>query len=156
MRSPITIRPSLPGDREFVLAVAARLAAFPLPSWRTSEEVVGGERRTLEGYFASPSGEAALLIAEAAGTPLGFVFLETVHDYFDGERHGHVGILAVAAESEGVGAGRALMAAAERWARERGFARLTLNVFERNRRARALYERLGYEPETLRYVKQLG
>jgi RimJ/RimL family protein N-acetyltransferase len=32
---------------------------------------------------------------------------------------------------------------------------LTLNVFAGNARARGVYERLGYAPETLRYVKAL-
>ena len=74
-------------------------------------------------------------------------------DYFTGEEHGHVGIIAVAAPAEGRGVGTALMRAAERWAQDAGFAKLTLTVFEGNRRARAIYEHLGYRPETLRYVK---
>jgi RimJ/RimL family protein N-acetyltransferase len=32
---------------------------------------------------------------------------------------------------------------------------LTLNVFDGNVRARRVYERGGFAPETLRYVKQL-
>ena len=49
----------------------------------------------------------------------------------------------------------ALMRAAEAWARAHGYRRLTLNVFEANHAARAVYEHLGYAPETLRYVKIL-
>ena len=48
-----------------------------------------------------------------------------------------------------------MMRAAEAWAREHGYRRLTLNVFEANHAARAVYEHLGYAPETLRYVKIL-
>ena len=33
--------------------------------------------------------------------------------------------------------------------------RLTLSVFETNRRAQGLYERAGFVPEMRRYVKQL-
>ena len=51
--------------------------------------------------------------------------------------------------------GSALLAASEEWARSRGARRLTLNVFESNRRARALYERRGFAPESLRYVRTL-
>jgi GNAT superfamily N-acetyltransferase len=66
-----------------------------------------------------------------------------------------VAVLAVAAEAEGQGVGRALLEAAEGWTREQGLSMLTLNVFEGNTRARTVYERLGYAPETLRYVKTL-
>ena len=47
------------------------------------------------------------------------------------------------------------MRAGEEWARQRGYRKLTLNVFEGNRHARAVYEHLGYAAETLRYVKFL-
>lgn len=47
------------------------------------------------------------------------------------------------------------MRAAEVWACSSGFRRLTLNVFEANSRARAVYEHLNYRVEALRYVKVL-
>ena len=65
-------------------------------------------------------------------------------------------MIAVTEAAEGRGAGAALMGAAEDWARARGYAKLTLNVFEGNHRARRVYERFGYQVETLRYVKLLG
>jgi GNAT superfamily N-acetyltransferase len=66
-----------------------------------------------------------------------------------------VSIIAVAAHAEGCGVAGALMRAAETWAREAGYGQLTLTVFEGNRHARAVYEQVGYRPETLRYVKLL-
>ena len=86
---------------------------------------------------------------------MGVVYLERLQDYFTLEQHGHVGMLVVAEEAEGKGVGGALMASAEAWAREHGYRKLTLNVFEGNQAARAVYEHLGYAPETLRYVKIL-
>lgn len=139
------------------MATAERLTAFPLPRWRTPGEIVAGEVRTLRAHFRAPAAGAGLLIAaDERGRRLGFVFLEEKEDYFSGARHGHVGILAVAEESEGLGVGHALLDAGERWAVERGFALLTLNVFDANQRARSVYEHLGYRPETLRYVKTLS
>jgi GNAT superfamily N-acetyltransferase len=152
----VNVRPSTAADREFVLRVAERLAAFGPPEWRTCEEIVSREGRTLREYFERSAVGASLLVAESDGVPSGFVFLETVEDYFTGARHGHVGMLAVSAEAEGTGAGRALMDGAEEWAKNQGFAKLTLNVFAGNARARAVYEHLDYRPETLRYVKLLG
>lgn len=151
------IRPAVPDDRPFVIAAAHRLAGFGPPAWRPSEEIVNGEARTLQGFFAAPPAGSALWIAESApGNRLGFVYLERLQDYFTLEPHGHVGILVVTEEAEGKGVGGALMRAAEEWAREQGYRRLTLTVFEANQAARAMYEHLGYAPETLRYVKILS
>jgi GNAT superfamily N-acetyltransferase len=151
----IAIRPAAPEDREFVLATVMRLGAFGPPPWRTEGEIGEADARVLRAFFEKPPAGAALLVAELDGAALGFVFLESLRDYFVGEEHGHVGILAVAEQAEGMGAGGALMRAAEAWARERGFRRLTLNVFDGNTRARRVYEHFGYKPETVRYVKLL-
>jgi GNAT superfamily N-acetyltransferase len=152
----VRIRPAAAGDREAVLAAATRLSAFGPPPWRTAGELVEGESRTLRVFFESPPPGSALLVAEAPGRgALGFAYLETLSDYFTGEKHGHIGILAVSREGEGRGVGGALLRESEAWARSRGYTRLTLAVFEGNRHARAVYEHRGFTPETLRYVKFL-
>jgi GNAT superfamily N-acetyltransferase len=150
------IRAASPADRTFVLDVARRLASFPPPAWRSRDEIVGGEARTLEAFFAEPPTGSALLIAESeGGDRLGFAYLERLQDYFTREAHGHLGMLAVTEQAAGQGIGSALIRAAESWAREQGFRHLTLTVFETNDAARAVYEHMGYMPETLRYVKIL-
>jgi GNAT superfamily N-acetyltransferase len=154
MGSGVRVRPALDSDRAFVERTSCRLADFGPPRWRTAKEVVEAEQRTLDTFFADPPAHTALLIAES-DTRLGFVYLETLADYFSGERHGHVGIIAVDAAAEGKGIGRALLDAAASWARMHGFRRLTLNVFEGNGRARRLYEHAGFEPETVRYVRAI-
>jgi GNAT superfamily N-acetyltransferase len=152
----IAIREAGAGDRDFVVDTARRFAAFGPPPWRSALEVVGGEVRCLDDFFDGRLSGPTLLIAERpAGTPLGFIFLEPAVDYFSGDAHGHIGMIAVTERAEGQGAGAALMQAAEAWARARGYPKLTLNVFEGNARARAVYERFGYQVETLRYVKPL-
>ena len=151
----ITVRPGHPGDRRFVLEATRRLAAFGTPPGRTSEEIVEGEARTLRAFFDTASPPETLLIAEIEEDPCGFVFLEEKQDYFTGGLHGHIGILVVSAHAEGSGVGGALMAAAERWSRDRGYASLTLNVFDGNRRARGVYEHAGFRPDTVKYRKLL-
>jgi GNAT superfamily N-acetyltransferase len=150
------LRPAGGEDWRFVTATAERLAAFGPPEWRPAREIVDGELRTLEAFFAAPPPGAALWVAEAAGGQrLGFVYVERAVDYFTGEAHGHVGMLAVAEAAEGHGVASRLMRWAEDWARDQGYARLTLNVFAGNQHARDAYEHLGYRAETLRYVKLL-
>lgn len=152
----ITIRPATAGDHDFVLSAARELARFDPPEWRRREEIVAGEVRTLRAFLAVPDQASALFVAEGpAGDPVGFLFMETVRDYFSGELLGHVSMIAVTPKAEGAGVGGALMRAGEEWAANRGFQRVSLNVFETNRRARAVYEHLGYRPETMRYVKIL-
>jgi GNAT superfamily N-acetyltransferase len=151
----IRVRPARAADRVFVLDTAARLADFGPPGWRSPEELVEGEARTLRDFFESPDDGSTLLIAEAGERRAGFALVEELRDYFTLERHGHVGILAVTAGAEGRGVAGALLRAAEAWARDRGFCTLTLNVFSGNRHARAVYEHMGFEEDTVKYVKQI-
>jgi GNAT superfamily N-acetyltransferase len=152
----ISVRPGTAADRDFVIDTARRFAAFGPPPWRTAAEIVGGEVRCLDAFFDSGLAASTLLVAELAARPAGFAFLEHATDYFTGERHAHLGMIAVAEAAEGQGVGTALMNAAEAWTREQGYSRLTLNVFEGNARARRAYERAGFAIETLRYVKRIS
>jgi GNAT superfamily N-acetyltransferase len=152
----VHIRPAKAGDLPALLSLAGRLADFPVPSWRTGAQVIEAERRALARALGWASPNAPLFVAEDGdGVLLGFMYLETGVDYFTGRPHAHVAILAVAASAEGRGVGRALLGVADDWARERGHPFVTLNVFAQNARARAIYERMGYGAETIRYVKPL-
>ena len=154
-RRAIRVRGARDADRTFVLETAARLAAFGPPPWRTVDEIIEAEARTLRDVFESPDDGSRVLIAEAGDERLGFMLLEELRDYFTLERHGHIGILAVTDGAEGRGVGGALIRAAEAWARERGYRTLTLNVFTGNQHARDVYEHLGFEPDTIKYIKAL-
>jgi GNAT superfamily N-acetyltransferase len=153
----VTVRPARPDDRAFVLETAKRLAEFGPPPWRTPEDVVTAESRVLDAFFdGTPGADIALFVAEGGnGERLGFAYLETLIDYFDRRPHGHVAELAVTREAQGRGAAGALLSAAEAWSRGLGYRTLTLNVFEKNRHARDVYEKRGFRPETLRYIKSL-
>jgi ribosomal protein S18 acetylase RimI-like enzyme len=150
------VRPARPSDRAFILDITPRLAqGFELPHWRTAREVVQAESATLDNALRSGGERAALLVAEATeGEPGGYVYVNVETDYF-GRTHAHIEILAVSSSTQGRGAGRTLVEAAEAWARSEGVDLITLNVFVNNQRARSVYERLGYAPETLHYVKPL-
>jgi len=153
--TPVAIRLATPADREFVLSLADRLAAFDRPAWRTREEIADGDRRALSQALDDPQADTALFIAEHEEIRAGCLLMWTLEDYFSQQMHAHVSVIAVTGDAEGRGVGRALMAHAEAWARERGHAQITLSVFEGNRRAQALYEKVGYASEMRRYVKRL-
>lgn len=63
--------------------------------------------------------------------------------------------LCVSPEFRGCGAGKALMNAAEAYARENGFYNITLNVWEFNGSAKGFYDRLGYTTQRREMEKVL-
>ena len=155
---PPRIRPATPADREAMLALVPRLRAFGDVPFRTAEAHDRAEGGALERALGAPDPEALLVVAELDGVAgvAGVAYARPATDYFSGERHGHLDILAVAEAAEGHGVGRALIRAAEAWARASGFRLLDLNVFAANARARAVYERAGFVADTMRYMKELG
>lgn len=155
-RSQVRVRPAQPGDEPFLLRLMERLAEFPTPAWRSPAEIAAADHAILREALHGPRPDAIIRVAETAeGTPQGCLFATTHTDYFTKEPVAHVEVLAIAPEAEGRGLARLLMENAESWARERGYRRVTLNVFDGNARARGLYQRLGYLPETIHYLKEL-
>ena len=150
------LRAATPSDEPFLLGLTSRLADFPLPPWRTGEEIARADDAILLAALHRPDPKNLILIAEEpAGQPVGYVFASTDTDYFTRRDHAHVEVVAVAPVVERTGLGRLLLEAAETWARSRGYESITLNVFARNQRAIRVYERLGYAPETVHYWKAL-
>lgn len=150
------IRAAVPADESRLLALLPQLADFPLPEWRTPRQVAEADLKILLEALHSPTPETSIFVAEQpADTIAGFIFSTTRQDYFTGKPHAHIEVLTVADEARGKGVARALIEAAELWARRRGYANVTLNVFARNTRAAAVYQKLGYSPETLHYIKPL-
>ena len=157
MTSGLRIRPATREDAAWLLPMSSRLHDFGPPPFRPREQMDRAVAGDIGASLGSPDPSLAVLVVEDAGSgkPLGFTHIKTFSDYFTAERHGHVSDLVVAEGAEGRGVGSALLAAAEDWSRARGHRLLTLNVFDENHRARRLYDRLGYRPDTLRMVKVL-
>lgn len=150
------IRAARPDDESALLTLTGRLALFDVPAWRTATQITAADHPILLQALRQPLPEHSILVAESTGGDItGFAFSTTRQDYFTGAAHAHIEILTVAESAEGQGVGRALLQAVEDWARARGYAHVTLNVFAVNHRARAIYERNGYGQETVHYLKQL-
>jgi ribosomal protein S18 acetylase RimI-like enzyme len=152
----VRIRAAHAGDRSFILGLADRLIEFGSVPGRDPSRMVARDRDVLARALDQPSADAALFVAEDDGeTPLGFIHLTISDDYYTDSPTGHIADVVVSPDAGGRGVGTALIEHAERWARDRGFALLTLNVFTANRRARALYRKLGFEEEWIRCIKRL-
>ena len=82
----------------------------------------------------------------AVRLPTGAVVAKGMIDYSAHERAGTIEQLATRQDLQGRGIGSMLTAEAERRIRNRGCRYAVIGVEDDNLRARALYERLGYEP----------
>ena len=152
----VHVRACLPADREYISALVTRFSEFDLPDWRSADEIDRTNRLSLQKALEEPEPDAAILVAEdETQGPVGFIRLETQVDYFSGEKHGYISDLAVSKSLEGTGVGHILLEAAEAWARSNSYRLLTLYVFSANARARRVYERNGFRPELVKYVKEI-
>lgn len=73
--------------------------------------------------------------------------------HFTGELDGYIGELAVAEHASRRGISRALIDAAEAWARDHGLANLTLHTGACNTTARAFCAALGFAEEEVRLTR---
>jgi ribosomal protein S18 acetylase RimI-like enzyme len=152
----MAIRTARPEDEALLVDMLPLLSDFPLPGWRTARQVAEADRKILVEALHHPGPECSIFVGEEpAGVVAGFVFSTTRQDYFTGKPHAHIEVLTVLDSARGRGVARSLILAAEGWARARGYANVTLNVFANNTRASEVYHRLGYSPETVHYIKPL-
>ncbi len=152
----VRVRPATAGDREWILPLAPRLHDFGPPPYRERAVMDRAVVASIDGALTGAAPGAEVLVAEGAeGEGLGFVHLHGATDFFTGEQHGHVSDIVVAPQAQGRGVGHVLMAAAEAWARSRGYRLLSLHVFDGNARARSFYRQLGYGPDIVKLIKPL-
>ena len=108
--------------------------------WTTEADLLDGQRTdpaALAEIVASP--DSLLLIGERGGDVVACCQVKTV----PGEP-AYVGMVAVRPDQQGSGAGRALMAEAERPAAERGARRMRMTVIVQRAELIEWYERRGY------------
>jgi ribosomal protein S18 acetylase RimI-like enzyme len=135
----VATRPARPDDE-------ARLTRIDRATWSplTSPAPVPGDGWT---FFSAGTSPEEVLVAEVGGAVAGYVKLGHPTP-LDASRHVlMINGLAVDPELQGRGVGRALLEAALAEARRRGARKLSLRVLGDNERARALYERAGFEVE---------
>ncbi|MGE3273713.1 MAG: GNAT family N-acetyltransferase [Vicinamibacterales bacterium] len=142
-------------DREAILALLPRLAAFDLPPGRVPGHLWEGDAALVRRWADGRQDDCFAVVAGEAPAVDGVAFVRMQPEPLSHAPSAHLEVLAVAATAEGRGLGAALLAAAEAEARARGALSMTLHVFAVNTRARRLYERAGFTGELLRYIKAL-
>jgi GNAT superfamily N-acetyltransferase len=141
-------------DEDFVAGLVPRFVEHGSADGHAPATVIEGTRRVLgEALRDRPAHDLFLIAEDDAGERLGFVYAVTERDFFTREPYLHVSEIAVTRSGSGVGTD--LMAAAERFSRERGYPMVSLNVVDDNRAGRRFYERRGYALGHRHYVKRL-
>lgn len=149
-------RPGRSSDGDAILALMPRLAAFDIPASRTAEHLWKHDAAMLRRWIAGQTEGCLVHVAEnSRGDIVGMAMATLRPELLSKEPSAHLEAIAVAAGAERKGIGRLLLDAVEDEARARGALTMTLHVFSTNTRARAFYERAGYDGELLRYTKPL-
>ncbi len=132
----------------------AGLARLDAVAWTPASGFPSVTDRTSDPFFTffTPSGPAGeYLVAELKGKLAGYIRVRPVTELRENAHVLGVMGLAVAPDARRRGVASALLAAAERLARDRGARKLSLRVLGTNAAAQRLYERLGFQREgTLR------
>jgi len=140
-------------DKHQVLELSERLMDFEFPKRIDTDFLACIQRENFLADLERPEAESVVFVAEEGDVLLGFIELHVEKDWISKQRHGHIARIAVAADAEGKGIAKRLMAKADQWCQERDFPMLSLSVFKSNERAIAFYQYLGYEIETVKMVK---
>jgi GNAT superfamily N-acetyltransferase len=135
------IRPATPADVPTVARLIRALAEYE----RLAHEVVLDEAR-LRDHLFGPRSFAEVLIAEDAGTPVGFALFFHNYSTFLARPGVYLEDLFVLPEYRGRGHGKALFVALARLAVARGCGRLEWAVLDWNEPAVGFYKSLGAVP----------
>ena len=141
-------------DRTFILSLASRLAIGKQP-WRDLSLWLKTVEEWLTESMEQHNQKTMVLIAEdEQGERLGFATVSH-STHFTGQRQAYIGELVTSEAAEGQGVGTALVKACEQWAREQGYAIITLTTGAGNTRALKFYDHLGFRNEDITLTKLL-
>lgn len=138
----VRVRPAGAADRDAWLRM--RTALWP----HGASDHPGEVDRFLAGDARAvfPGGEGAVLVAEAAGRPVGLleVSLRSTADGCSSSPVGYLEGLWVDEDVRRAGVARRLVEAGEAWARERGCSEMASDALVENRASRAWHLSMGY------------
>jgi len=151
---------ALPEHQQAVVALTAAYALDEMGNGEPLEPAV--LERLVAGLRAHPT--TMIMLAYFEGSAVGIATCFKGFSTFKAAPLFNIHDLAVLPACRGQGVGRALLEAVERKARECGCVKLTLEVVEKNNRARRIYEAYGFAwgsygedtGNTLFYTKTFG
>ena len=146
LRPSVVVREGRASDVDAVVTMVRELAEYE----RAADQVRLTPEQLHRVLFAgaAPDGRPAayLLVAEEGGEIVGFALWFLNFSTWEGVHGIYLEDLYVSPEHRGSGAGRALLTALARIARERGYARVEWSVLDWNEPAIGFYRRIGAVP----------
>jgi ribosomal protein S18 acetylase RimI-like enzyme len=139
-----------------ILALMPRLADYDVPASRNPKHLWMHDAEMLRQWMRGDAECLVHVAVDGEGSVLGFSMVSLRDELLSHEPSAHLEAIALDPTAEGRGIAKALLDTAERAAQAHGALTMTLHVFAVNERARALYERSGYDGELMRYIKPLG
>jgi GNAT superfamily N-acetyltransferase len=140
-KTTIAVRSALPQDCALLLKLINKLAVYE----KLAHEVLATESDIHTGLFGSQS-NAAAIIAELAGEPVGFALFFHNYSTFTGRRGLYLEDLFVLENYRGLGVGYKLFQRLAQIAVERNCARFEWSVLDWNEPAIRFYESMGAQP----------
>ena len=150
------IRDATVDDVAQIQALLPLLASFDVPSGRNPEHLWRGDEQMLLDWGEGTRPDVFVRVAVDQEKLLGAVIVSLKEELLSHEPSAHLEVVVVNDTAQGTGIGRQLMHDAENESRARGAQSITLHVFAVNTKARALYDKLGYDGELIRYRKPFG
>ena len=144
-------------DLDKIEALLPRLADFDVPTHRVREHLWHGDRDMVRDWAAGKRDDVNAIVATSQDERkiIGVAVISFRKELLSGDPSAHLEVLALDKSAEGHGIATALMQEAEKLASSNGALSMSLHVFANNTRARALYERKGFDGELMRYYKPL-
>lgn len=151
------IRPGQLQDVASIASLLPELATFEVPQGRNPKDLWHGDLETLHRWRDGREPQVMVHVAQSnSGTIAGFTIVRLREELMSHEPSAHLEAIVVAEEARGLGLGKQLLTNAEQRAQDAGAKTMTLHVFGNNKRARAVYQKSGYNEELIRDIKYLG
>ena len=152
-----TYRPAQAGDYDDLLALLPQLADFELPIQRVARDLWAGDAELLRSVLEQKTKVSFADVAVDEQDKIqGMIMVTIREELLSHQPSAHLETIIVAPSARGQGLGRRLLNRAEKRAAELGAESLSLHVFSKNERARALYQSSGFDEELLRCIKWLS
>ena len=134
----MTIRPATPADIPAIHALIVALAVY-----EKEPDAVKATEADLHAALFGPQPLAEAVLAEVAGTPVGFALFFTSFSTWTGRGGIYLEDLFVVPEARGTGLGKALLVHLAGIAVARGYSRFEWSVLDWNTPAIGFYQGLG-------------
>ncbi|OFL47468.1 hypothetical protein HMPREF2767_02720 [Nosocomiicoccus sp. HMSC067E10] len=141
-------------DEGFILEMSQRFTTFEFLSFR--DIGVHDKQQKNIAIESIKNNKDNIFILTHQNDYLGYIEMREYYDIFMDEYWGYLHSIAIKKEFEGKGVSELLLNKAEEWCRERGFNKLGLQVFEKNKRAIKFYEKHNFNNDSLFMVKLLN